>query len=158
MLEFFNESARSIFCDQSTAMDAEKVSEDSARSISSTPINSHHHSRADLSGNLSSVTNKDKTSYFSLIDDGKEAHDANIAWQNLEMQLMNATIQDKELSELCFQRAIQRQSHVHTLIFERKSTGSWSSLVFLLLGVVPASLLIFALACTIYSINIVYPQ
>ena len=139
-------------------MDAEKVSEDSARSISSTPINSHHHSRADLSGNLSSVTNKDKTSYFSLIDDGKEAHDANIAWQNLEMQLMNATIQDKELSELCFQRAIQRQSRVHTLIFERKSTGSWSSLVFLLLGVVPASLLIFALACTIYSINIVYPQ
>ncbi len=162
-VRFIQESARSIFCDQSTEMDAEKVSEDSARSISSTPINSHHHSRADLSGNLSSVTEKDRISHFSLIDDGKEAHnafcpDANIAWQNLEMQLMNATIQDKELSELCFQRAIQRQSHVHTLIFERKSTGSWSSLVFLLLGVVPPSLFIFALACTIHNINIVYPQ
>jgi hypothetical protein len=143
-------------------MDAEKVAEDSARSLSSTPMNSHHHLRADLSGNLSPFIEKDKTSHFSLIDHGKEAHtvchDANSAWQNLEMQLMNATIQDKELSELCFQRAIQRHSHVHTLIFERKSTGSWSSLMFLLLGAVPASLFIFALACAIYSINIVYPQ
>ncbi len=148
-------------------MDAQNVAvginyHDSARSLSATPLNAHQYSRAALTNSSSLLTERDKIQHFSRVDGKKEAisvcdHDT-IAWQNLEMQLMHATLQDKELSELCLQRAIAKKTQSRTLRFERKRTGSWSSLTLLLLGVVPASLFIFALACTIYSIKIVYPQ
>lgn len=149
------------------SMDAQKVAtdyhiQDSARSLSATPLNAHHQSRMDARCNPPSVTEHDEFLDFLHVHKRTEKsaasdHDT-ISWQNLEMQLMHATLLDKELSELCFQRAMKKQTHLCSLRYERKSVGSWSSLAFLLLGIVPASLFVFALACTIYSIKIVYPQ
>jgi hypothetical protein len=153
-------------------MDADRLAEDqlfeiqeSTRSLSATPLNLRFVSRADPYNDPSSSTKeKGKVSCFSSAT--PDVHEASaqkcgqneILWHNLEMQLMQATMQDKALSELYLQRTIHKQSHMHTRRYERKKSGSWSSLVFLLLGILPASAVIFALVCTIYHIDIEHPQ
>jgi hypothetical protein len=152
-------------------MNGEKLAEDrciqeSARSQSVTPLNLRLDSNAELAHNSSSsTTQKRKNSCFSCVPEVEEASagsrdcDANpMAWNNLEMQLMQATIRDKELSELYLQRTIQKHTYLHSRLHERKKSGSWSSFIFLLLGILPASVFIFALACIVYHIDIQYPQ
>ena len=75
--------------------------------------------------------------------------------QLLQKQLMEATLEDKRLSELCLQRAVQGPQ---TRMPERKRCGSWGSLKYLLFGIVPASLFIFALACALSHMQLEYPQ
>lgn len=148
------------------AMDCEKIAEDSTRSLSATPLNLRFNSRMDPCIKAGSRTmEKCNFSSFSSAPDVEESIPVSpefcrneMARNNLEKQLMQATLLDKELSEIYLQRAIQRQSHIRTRIYERKKCGSWSSLTFLLLGIVPASLFIFALACTVYHINMESPQ
>ena len=81
-----------------------------------------------------------------------------IKWHNnelLQKQLMEVTLEDKRLSELCLQRAVQGPQ---TRMPERKRCGSWGSLKYLLFGIVPASLFIFALACALSHMQLEYPQ
>ena len=81
-----------------------------------------------------------------------------IKWHNnqlLQKQLMEATLEDKRLSELCLQRAVQGPQ---IRMPERKRCGSWGSLKYLLFGIVPASLFIFALACALSHMKLEYPQ
>lgn len=139
---------------------ADRMMKDSARSLSATPLYAHNNSRTDALHRPTISTEQQNVSNFSRLDDEASAvcERDKIAWQNLEVQLMQATNQDKKLSELCFQRAIEKKKRVCTLRYARKNTGSWGILALLLLGVVPASLFIFALACAIYSIKIVHPQ
>ena len=80
-----------------------------------------------------------------------------IEWHNsyLQKQLIEATLQDKKLSEICLQRALQRPQ---IRISDRTRSGSWGSLKYLLFGIVPVSLFIFVLACAISHIKLEYPQ
>jgi hypothetical protein len=162
---------RSFFRGRDCNMDGEKLAEgqsiqESARSQSATPLNLRYDSNSELAHNSSSsVTRKAKNSFFSCVPEVEEAGagsqecDRNpMVWNNLEMQLMQATLRDKELSELYLQRMLQKQAYLHSRLHARKKSGSWSTFIFLLLGILPASAFIFALACTVYHIDIQYPQ
>ena len=106
----------------------------------------------------SSSSSRMLDSMGSESDDVRQGDGGEIKWHNnqlLQKQLMEATLEDKRLSELCLQRAVQGPQ---TRMPERKRCGSWGSLKYLLFGIVPASLFIFALACALSHMQLEYPQ
>ena len=118
---------------------------DDLHSVSGTPLIAH-------SDSFYSRTNHVSSGVQQKIEDASK-----MKWHNsvLQKQLIEATLQDKKLSEICLQRALQRPQ---IRISDRTRSGSWGSLKYLLFGIVPVSLFIFVLACAISHIKLEYPQ
>ena len=104
-------------------MDVDEVAEDqliqdSARSLSATPLTARFGQRSYESHCPSSSTKQTcEIPDFLGVPDAIEASTLvqesggdRIAWHDLEMQLMQATLEDKKMSELILERAIQRHN------------------------------------------------
>jgi hypothetical protein len=151
-------------------MDVDEVAEDqlvqdSARSLSATPLTARFGQRSYESHCPSSSTKQTcEIPDFLGVPDAIEASTLvqesggdRIAWHDLEMQLMQATLEDKKMSELILERAVQRHNQTRSRMHQRKVLGSWTSLGFLIFGVVPASLFVFYLAHMVSNINLEHP-
>jgi hypothetical protein len=151
-------------------MDVDEVAgdqlfQDSARSLSATPLTARFGQRSYESHCPSSSTKQTcEIPDFLGVPDAIEASTLvqesggdRIAWHDLEMQLMQATLEDKKMSELTLERAIQRHNQTRSRIYQRRESGSWMPLVFLILGVVPASLFVFYLAHMVSRIDFEHP-
>jgi hypothetical protein len=150
-------------------MDVDEVAEDqpfqnSARSLSATPLTTRFGSKSYQSHSPTSPKKKHDVADFLYEPDEaieesilvQESGGDRIAWHDLEMKLMQATLQDKKMSELNLERAIQRHNQTRSRIYQRK-VSAYRSLMFLVLGVVPASLFAFYLAYCVSHISLEYP-
>ena len=151
-------------------MDVDEVAEDqlfqdSARSLSATPLTARFGPRSyELHSQSSTTKQTCDIPDFLCVPEAIEASTLvqesggdRIAWHDLEMQLMQATLEDKKMSELILERAVQRHNQTRSRMHQRKVLGSWTSLGFLIFGVVPASLFVFYLAHMVSSINLEHP-
>jgi hypothetical protein len=133
-------------------IEGDQLTEDAVHSISATPLIARFHAKHNDSHFSPSEIGQhfEMPSFYSDQSDNER--------RNLEMQLMHAMIQDKELSAISFQRAVQRKQQVHSKIHQRRKAGSRNTMTFLLLGIIPVSWFVFVLTCAVVNLNIEYPE